>query len=70
MQTPESILPSEPEYKPHAWEAYSLAELGWWVHLLATRSQHRADLAKKHKDLADAQAYLDMMQAKLTALKE
>lgn len=70
METPESLKPHEPDYKPAAWRAYTLAELGWWVHLLATRAGHRADAAKRGKDLGDAQAYLDMMQARLNDLKK
>ncbi len=69
MQTPESIKAHEPDYKPKAWEAYTLAELGWWVHLFAMRCAHRQPGEKQDKDLLDAQAYLDMMQAKLNALK-
>lgn len=68
-QTPNSAVAHENKFKPQAWEAYSLLELGQWVHLLAKRSEHRADAEKKAKDLEDAQNYLDMMQAKLNALK-
>jgi hypothetical protein len=63
-----TIEQHEQDYQPQAWEAYTLAELGWWVHLLATRSQHRANPATKAKDLEDAQNYLDMMQRKLDTL--
>jgi hypothetical protein len=59
----------EQDYKPQAWEAYTLAELGCWVHLLALRSQHRDNKEKRQKDLYDAQNYLDMMQRKLNGLK-
>lgn len=69
METPKSIEDTEADYKPMAWRAYSLAELGQWVHLLALRSEHRANPGKRAKDLKDAQAYLDMMQAKLNDLK-
>lgn len=57
------------DYKPLAWEAYTLAELGQWVHLLATRSQHRDNADKRAKDLYDARNYLDMMRAKLDAIE-
>jgi len=67
---PEGIQSHAADYKAAAWEGYTLAELGWWVHLLATRSQHRADAGKKAKDLHDAQNYLSMMQSKLDALKD
>lgn len=69
VKTPEIIKPHEGDYKPQAWEAYTMAELGHWVHLLSTRAQHRADPAKRAKDIEDAQAYLAMMQARLDALK-
>lgn len=68
-QTPDSAVVHENKFKPQAWEAYSLLELGQWVHLFAKRSEHRSDAEKKAKDLEDAQNYLDMMQAKLDALK-
>jgi hypothetical protein len=67
MKTPESIKVSEPDYKPNAWEGYTLAELGWWVHLLTKRASMRATPEKRDKDLADAGAYLDMMLAHLEA---
>lgn len=69
VQTPESAAAHESKFKPQAWEAYSLQELGQWVHLFAKRSEHRADDEKRAKDLQDAQNYLDMMQAKLNSLK-
>jgi hypothetical protein len=67
-KTPESIKPMAPEYKDRAWEQYTLQELGNWVHLFAKRATHRADSAKRTKDIADAQNYLNMMQAHLDAL--
>jgi len=67
--TPTPLLPFEPEFKPAAWHAYSLGELGWWVHLLAMRAEHRVPGEKRDKDLQDAQNYLHMMQAKLTAIR-
>lgn len=57
------------DYKPGAWDAYTMAELGQWVHLFAKRAEHRDNPEKRAKDLTDAQNYLDMMQAKLDALK-
>lgn len=59
----------QPDYKPNAWDAYTLNELGHWVHLLAKRAEHRDNPEKRAKDLYDAQNYLDMMQSKLNALK-
>lgn len=57
------------DYKPQAWEAYTLAELGWWVHLFAKRAEHRDNAEKRAKDLYDARNYLEMMRAKLDALE-
>jgi hypothetical protein len=59
----------ESDYKPQAWEAYTLAELGQWVHLLATRAGHRDSPEKRSKDIHDARNYLAMMSAKLDAIE-
>jgi hypothetical protein len=64
-----SIEKHATNYKPQAWEAYTLAELGQWVHLLATRAGHRDNAEKRAKDLYDARNYLDMMRAKLDAIE-
>jgi len=69
-KTPEAIKPHVGDFKPSAWNAYSLLELGMWVHLLAKRAMHRASVPKRQKDLYDAQNYLTMMQAKLDELKD
>lgn len=53
------------DYKANAWRAYTMAELGWWVHLLSTRAAHRDSAEKRAKDLKDARNYLAMMDAKL-----
>lgn len=66
--TPGSLKANEENYKPAAWEDYTLAELGHWVHLFAKRAGHRANVEKRLKDLRDAQNYLDMMQAKLNSI--
>ncbi len=55
-------------YKPGTWRNYDFNELGWFVHLLAKRAQHRSDPEKKAKDLYDAGRYLEMMQAKLSEM--
>jgi len=67
-QMPASLATHQGKYREGAWEEYSFQELGSWVHLLATRATHRTDAAKCAKDLEDAQNYLHIMQAKLTAL--
>lgn len=69
-KTPNGCVKHQEDYSPKAWEAYSLEELGNWVHLFAKRAQHRSNFAKKDKDLHDAQNYLDMMQSILNDLKE
>lgn len=68
-ETPKSMQSHEKDYREHAWDEYSIEELGEWVHLLAKRSTHREDAAKRAKDLYDAQNYLNAMQSKLDALK-
>jgi hypothetical protein len=65
---PDSAKAHEENYKQAAWEEYTIAELGQWVHLFAMRAGHRANNDKRLKDLQDAQSYLDMMQAKLDSI--
>lgn len=69
METPESIKQYEENYKKDAWADYTIAELGQWVHLLVLRAEMRNDWAKSQKDLTDAQNYLNMMQAKIDAVR-
>lgn len=64
-QVKESLQKHEEDYKPQAWEEYTLAELGNFVHLLVKRSKHRSDPEKRKKDLYDADNYLNMMRAQL-----
>lgn len=68
-QMPESLVAHQSKYREGAWDEYSIDELGQWVHLLAKRATHRTDPEKRAKDLTDAQNYLDVIQAKLNALK-
>jgi hypothetical protein len=67
IENPPALLAHEEDYHPEAWHEYTLAELGWWVHLLTKRAGHRKDGPKRDKDLEDAQNYLSMMQAILDA---
>ncbi len=67
VETPQSCVPYQGDYKRQAWEAYTLAELGQWVHLFAKRAEHRTNMAKRDRDLRDAQNYLHMMQAVLNS---
>jgi hypothetical protein len=62
---PEDINVHAAKYLPNAYEGYTLAELGWWVHLLAKRATMRDGAEKRDKDLQDARNYLDMMRLKL-----
>lgn len=64
-----TISEHQKDYKPEAWEAYSFAELGEWVHLLSKRAEHRENPEKRKKDLYDARNYLAMMDAKLKKLE-
>lgn len=70
IDTPKEIEVHQPEYLSQAWAAYTLQELGSWVHLFAKRAQHRSAAAidKRKKDLYDARNYLAMMTAHLDAL--
>lgn len=61
MQTPDSIQEHAGKFKEDAWMQYSPEQLGQWVSLLLTRADHRADPAKRAKDLADARNYYDML---------
>jgi len=67
---PESLEHHQKDYNPGDWEDYTLQELGNFVHLLAKRSTHRSDEKKRERDLHDAQNYLNIMQAKLDALRK
>lgn len=67
---PESCVEHQAKYHTNSWQAYTLQELGMWVHLFAKRAAHRTQLEKKKKDLTDAQNYLDMMQSHLDALQD
>jgi hypothetical protein len=66
----DAIRSHAPDFNENAYEQYTMAELGQWVHLLSTRAQHRNNPEKRAKDLYDAQNYLDMMQDKLENLRE
>lgn len=65
-ETPQDIMPPSEQVSSNAWELYTLAELGQWVHLLTKRAEHRTNFAKKDKDLQDASNYLAMMRSKLS----
>ncbi len=57
------------DYKGEAWRAYTLQELGMWVHLFAKRAEHRRDSFKRAKDINDARNYLSLMGAYLDAVE-
>jgi len=49
------------DYRPNAWQNYTLQELGEWVHLFMKRANHRTNIIKAKKDIYDAKNYLWMM---------
>jgi len=55
----------KPDYKPKAYEAYTITQLGGIVEFFAQRASHRTNEEKKRKDLYDAKNYLWMMEQKL-----
>jgi hypothetical protein len=69
LKTPSSIASYEHKYKADAWNHYSIGELGGIVAFFVKRASHRTDRVERDKDLTDAQNYLDMMQAHVTAAK-
>lgn len=68
VEQPKEIAAHSKEYKPQAWQAYNIQELGMWVHLFAKRAEHRTDSEKRRKDLYDARNYLKMIEAHLDKL--
>lgn len=60
----------EHDYQSAAWQQYTMAELGQWVHLLTTRAGHRSNADKRKKDLYDARNYWSMMGAILDAMEK
>lgn len=69
METPGYLQSHEKDYRAGAYKAYTLFELGAWVHLLATRADHRSDPEKRAKDLYDARNYWRMMGEALDELE-
>lgn len=63
-----SIEKHQEDYKPNAWQNYTLGELAMWVHLLRKRAEHRTNEEKKAKDLYDADNYLWMLKEKMKEL--
>jgi len=56
------------DYKPKAYENYSVKELGDFVHLLSKRATHRSNKDKATKDIYDAKNYLTMITLKLKSI--
>jgi hypothetical protein len=65
MATPEKIKKYASRFKSGSWRHYSYEELAQWVNLLTKRATHRTSIEKAHKDLDDAENYLEMLNAKL-----
>ena len=61
----EGLEGHQKDYKPKAWEVYSINELGMWVHLFSERAGHRDNNEKLRKDLYDAKNYLWMIEQNL-----
>jgi hypothetical protein len=57
----EALADNQDNYKPLAWQQYTIDELGHWVHLFVKRAGHRSCPDKRAKDLKDARAYWLMM---------
>lgn len=70
METPERIREHSAKYMHGAWRNYDFEELAQWISLLSKRATHRTELAKKVKDLDDAENYLAMLNAKFDELHQ
>lgn len=66
-QGPAALDAHAAKYGPGAYRAYSLDELGAWVHLLHKRAGHRLLAEDRAKDLRDARNYWLMMGETLDA---
>jgi len=64
MGTPEKIKKHASRFKEGTWRDYSYEELAQWINLLIRRAGHRTEIEKVHKDLDDAENYLEMFKAK------
>jgi hypothetical protein len=64
-KTPDSIKSRSQDYATGTWAAYTIFELGMWVHLLLKRAGQGSSDENRDKDLYDTQNYLTMMQVKL-----
>lgn len=69
LKTPGGLAEHEPKFKPDAWKAWSVQELGGIVAFFLKRATHRLDPEKRAKDLTDAQNYAAMIQAHIDAAK-
>ena len=67
---PDSLEKHQVDYNSGAWEDYEFFELGFFIHNLTKRSEHRASPEKTEKDLYDAQNYLNIIQSKLDAMRQ
>jgi len=65
MATPDKIKKHASRFKGGTWRDYTLEELAQWVTLLIRRASHRSEIEMVHKDLDDAENYLDMMNTKV-----
>jgi hypothetical protein len=65
---PVCVRDNQNRFKAGRWATYTWVELYWWVKLLCKRADNRAEADKAQKDVADAQNYFAMAQAKLAHL--
>lgn len=58
------------DYKRHAWDQYTIMELGNWVHNFVKKSEQRANKVKATKDLHYAKNYCFMMEQKIKEMAD
>jgi hypothetical protein len=61
----DTLSAHEADFRPDAWQEYTVDELLAWVRLLTKRAGMRADEAKREKDLSDAANYRAMLLKKI-----
>lgn len=66
MATPDKIKKHASRFKNGSWRHYSYEELAQWINLLTKRAANRSEIEKVHKDLDDAENYLEMLNAKVS----
>lgn len=67
--TPDIAEPHAHKYQSDAWQAFTVAELAMWSHLLRKRAEMRTSPDAAVKDLEDAAVYESLMHAKIALEK-